>query len=180
MLFRRDSTVLVVVDVQGNLAHAMHEKHQLFENLEKLIKGAQVLDIPILLTEQNPQKLGPTLPQVTALMPDVSPISKLSFSCCGDGGFMQSLTALDRRQVLLAGIESHVCVYQTATELLEQSYEVQVVADAVSSRTAQNKAIGLERIKAQGAYLTSTEMTLFELMKVAEGPTFKELLKIVK
>lgn len=179
-MLTRDNAVLVVVDVQGNLAHAMHEQQPLFANLEKLIKGTQVLGVPLLLTEQNPARLGPTLPQLAELLPQVQPISKLSFSCWGDPGFVAALTALNRRQVLLAGIEAHVCVYQTATALVEQGYEVHVISDAVSSRTAPNKAIGLERMQEHGAHLSSTEMALFELMRIAEGATFKALLKIVK
>ncbi len=175
-----DTALLLIVDVQGNLAHAMDEKQHLFANLERLIKGAGVLGVPMLLTEQIPEKLGATLPEIAALMPGVAPLSKQSFSCWGDEHFRQALIESRREQVLIAGIEAHVCVYQTAADLAAHKYAVQVVADAVSSRTAQNRELGLQRIAAQGATLTSTEMALFELMRVAEGATFKELLKIVK
>lgn len=175
-----DTTVLVVVDVQGNLAHTMYEKQILFENLAKMVKGARVLNIPIILTEQNPTKLGSTIPEIAELLCGVEPLSKLSFSCCGDTVFLEQLAATKREQVLIAGIETHVCVYQTAMDLLERGYAVQIVADAVSSRTAHNREIGMERMKAEGIRLTSTEMALFELMRVAEGPQFKEMLKIVK
>lgn len=175
-----ENTVLIVVDVQDKLARVMHKKEMLFDSLQKLIKGVQILGIPIILTEQNPEGLGSTIPEVARLLPDIQPIPKLSFSCCGDERFLQELEALNRKQVLIAGIEAHVCVYQTAMDLLRLGHEVQVVADAVSSRTAENKEIGLERVKSEGASLTSAETALFELLKVAEGEKFKKLLKIVK
>ena len=175
-----EKTVLIVVDVQTKLSRVMYEKEKLFENLQKLVKGVQVLGIPIILTEQNPDGLGPTIPEVAHLLPDVQPLPKLSFSCCGDERFLQKLEALKRDQVLLSGIETHVCVYQTALDLLSLGYEVQVVADAVSSRTADNKEIGLKKMRSAGAGLTSTETALFELLRVAEGTNFKEILNIVK
>lgn len=175
------NTALVVVDVQGKLAQIMDQKEALFANLEKMIKGIQVLEIPIIWTEQVPEKLGPTLPELSELLThSAKPIAKSSFSCCGHPPFMEAIQTLGRRQVLLTGIETHVCVYQTALDLLDSGYEVQVVTDAVSSRTSANKQIGLERMKAAGATLTSTEMALFELLRVAEGPQFKQIAKIVK
>jgi nicotinamidase-related amidase len=132
-----DNTVLVVIDVQDKLARVMYEKEVLFENLQKLVKGVQVLGIPIILTEQNPKGLGPTIPEVAHLLSGIQPIPKLSFSCCGDERFLRELEILNRKQVLIAGIEAHVCVYQTVMALLSLGYEVQVVADSVSSRTAE-------------------------------------------
>ena len=175
-----EHTVLIVVDVQEKLAHVMSERRVLVENLQKLIKGAQVLGIPILLTEQNPQGLGATVPEIAHLLSDVEAVRKLSFSCCGSDRFMQALRALNRKQVLIAGIETHVCVYQTAMDLLDLGYEVQVVTDAVSSRTVENRQIGLAKTRDAGATLTSTETALFELLKVAKGAKFKEIVNIVK
>jgi nicotinamidase-related amidase len=179
-MLKPDNTVLSVIDVQGELAHAMHNKEMLFENLQKLIKGSKILGIPILWTEQNPEGLGPTIPEVANLLSGIKPVSKLSFSCCGNERFMEALRALNRNQVLLAGIEAHVCIYQTAVDLVNLGYEVQVVIDAVSSRTKENKLIGLEKIREVGVSLTSTETVLFELLKVAEGPKFEGILNIVK
>ncbi|MFH0725430.1 MAG: hydrolase [Pseudomonadota bacterium] len=175
-----DKTGLVVIDVQGKLAQVMHNREFLFENLKKLIKGVRVLKIPILWLEQNPAGLGPTLPEIAGLMPDITPISKMSFSACGNPAFMQSLEAADRAQLLLVGIEAHICVYQTAIDLLKRSYEVQVVADAVSSRTVENREVALMKMRDSGVGLTSVEMALFELLGVAEGRQFKEIAKIVK
>jgi nicotinamidase-related amidase len=180
-MLKTDQTLLVVIDVQGKLAQVMCQKEALFANLEKIIRGAQVLGLPIIWTEQVPAKLGPTSPEIAALLAEqTQPIAKSSFSCWGHPPFVEALTALNRRQVLLTGIETHVCVYQTALDLLNAGYEVQTVTDAVSSRTTENKRVGLEQVKACGAALTSTEMALFELLRVAEGPQFKEIAKIVK
>ncbi len=176
-----DNTALLVIDVQGKLAQVMHNKESLFDNLERLIKGARVLDLPIIWTEQVPEKLGPTTPALAELMADVArPISKASFSCCGVAPFTEQLATSGRRQVLMTGIETHICVYQTSLDLLSQGYEVQLVIDAVSSRTAENRQLGIERIQAAGGILTSTEMALFELLRVADGPQFKEIARIVK
>ena len=175
-----DNTVLVIIDVQEKLAKAMYEKEKLIDNLQKLIKGIKVLEVPIIWLEQNPQGLGPTMPEIAQLLPNLEPISKLSFSCCASERFMKEMKALKRNHILLTGIEAHVCVYQTARDLVNLGYEVQVVIDTVSSRTVESKQIGLERIKEVGGSLTSVETALFELLKVAEGPKFKEILKIVK
>ena len=179
-MLKMKNAVLLLVDVQGKLARLMHEKERLFDNLQKLIKGIQVLGIPVLWVEQNPAGLGPTIPEVADLLPSVTPISKMSFSSCRNDRFLQALKNLDRNQVLIAGIETHICVYQTAADLVDMGYEVQVVTDAVSSRSAENKAIGLERMRDAGASWTSVETALFELLAVAEGEPFRALLKIVK
>ena len=175
-----DNTALIIIDVQEKLFRVMLHKEALAENLQKIIKGAQVLEIPLLVTEQNPAALGPSIPEFTNILPNIQPISKLSFSCCGEQKFLNKLSALNCKQLLLAGIEAHICIYQTALELLEKSYEVQVLADCVSSRTEENKKLGLEKIKEAGGSVTSVEIALFELMRVAEGGTFKEISKIVK
>jgi len=174
------NTVLVIIDVQERLARVIHDKDQLLINLQKLISGAQVLDIPIILTEQYPQGLGQTIPEVAHLLPKTNPIAKVSFSCCGEQRFLREIEALNRQQVLIAGIESHVCVYQTVIDLLERGYEVQVIIDSVSSRTVENREIGLEKMKSAGASPTSTEMALFELLKIAQGDKFKQISRIVK
>ena len=125
-----DNTVLVVIDVQGKLAQLMHEKASLFENLTKLIKAASVLEIPIIWTEQYPEGLGPTIPEIADLLPGEA-ISKVAFSCCGEKRFVEAMEELGRNQVLLCGIETHVCVYQTAIDLLATAYEVE---DSVKSK----------------------------------------------
>jgi nicotinamidase-related amidase len=179
-MLKRDNTALIVIDVQGKLARLMHEKDALFQNLERLIKGAQILGIPILWTEQNPKGLGSTIPEIASLLSETTPLPKVSFSCCGDERFIQELQATGRTQFLISGIEAHICVYQTVRDLLSRNFEAEIVVDAVSSRNPANKEIGLEKMKSAGARMTSTETALYELLEVAKGDQFKEILKIVK
>ncbi|MCY2929644.1 MAG: isochorismatase family protein [Planctomycetota bacterium] len=174
-----DKTLLVIVDIQDKLARVMPERDALAQSASRLIRGANALGVPILFTEQNPAGLGPTVAELRPLLPG-EPIVKRAFSCCGERAFVQALRAAGRRQILLAGIETHVCVYQTARDLRADGYDVEVVVDAVASRTPANRALGLEKIRAAGAAVTSVEAALFELLAVAEGPAFKEILKIVK
>jgi nicotinamidase-related amidase len=175
-----DSTVLVVVDVQDKLVKTMQQLDVLIDNQTRLVRGMAALEVPMLCTEQNPKGLGATIPEIAALLPGVETISKNCFSCTDSQPFMQSLAGLDRKNVLLAGIETHICVYQTAIGLIQAGYHVEVVADACSSRRADNIQIGLYKANNAGAEITSVETALFELLKVADGPRFKEILQIVK
>jgi nicotinamidase-related amidase len=179
MLFIENS-VLVIVDVQGKLAQLMHGKERLFANLALMVKGAQILEIPILWNEQNPQGLGPTIPELAELLSNQQPLPKMTFSCCGNAEFMKRLHQLDRKQVLLVGIEAHVCVFQTAAELLATGYEVHLISDAVSSRTQGNLQVGIERMKSLGAVISSTEMALFELLRTAADSKFRDISRLVK
>lgn len=174
-----EDTVLLVIDIQGKLAELMYERDRLFDSAGRLIQGAGVLEVPIIWTEQNPDGLGPTVAPIASLL-DPPAIPKRSFSCWGEPRFVEEMKKLNRRQVLLSGIETHVCVYQTAADLLEQGYDVHVVSDAVSSRTAENRRIGLRKMEHLGAAITSVECALFELLRVAEGDKFKAILRIVK
>ncbi|MCA1808207.1 MAG: hydrolase [Kiritimatiellia bacterium] len=179
-MLHRQNTVLLVVDVQGKLADLMQGRDAMLANLGKCIRGAQVLDIPILWAEQNPERMGPTVPEIAGLLEAYRPISKLSFSCCRHPPLMQALRELQRRQVLLAGIEAHICIYQTAADLLAEGFETHVVVDAVASRKAENHHLALRKLQALGAQLTGTEMALFEMLGVAEGECFKQILRIIK
>ena len=175
-----EDSVLLVIDIQGNLYESMQDKQFLLENVRKLIRGMQVFGIPVIVTEQIPEKLGPTIEPVVSLLPDAPRIPKSDFSCCGEEKIMKALKALERQQVLLCGIETHVCVYQTAVDLLGFGYDVHLVADAVSSRTVLNREIGIRKLRDEGARLASTEMVLFELIRTADDPKFKEIFRIVK
>jgi nicotinamidase-related amidase len=177
-MLKREEAILVVIDIQGNLYLAMDDKESLLVNATKLIKGINVLGIPIILTEQV--KIGPTIPELSSLMPSVAPLVKNSFSCCGDEGFMAAIDGAGRRQVLVCGIEAHVCAYQTSMDLMAAGYEVYLVADAVSSRTARNREIGIQKLLASGAILTSVEMALFELLRTAKDPKARDLFQIIK
>ena len=174
------NSLLIIVDVQGKLAQLMHDKDTLFKNIEILVKAAKILDIPILWCQQCPDSLGPTIPEIARLLADYEPINKSSFSCCGEENFNIRLNESSREQIILCGIETHVCIYQTAFDLLRKSFHVDVVADAVSSRTLDNKQIALAKMTAGGINISCTEMVLFELLKTAEHSRFKEIARLIK
>jgi nicotinamidase-related amidase len=175
----KTQTCLVVVDVQEKLFGVMPDQEALADQAVRLIEGLNVLEVPVLRCEQNPRGLGPTIAPIAELLTE-APIEKRAFSCCGEAAFVSALEALSPKSVLLAGIETHICVYQTAADLRDKGYEVQVVADAVASRSQSNHRIGLERIRQRGATITSVETCLFELLGSAEGDAFKRIIKIVK
>ena len=177
-MLRTDATLLLIIDVQEKLARAMHDSDFIVSNLTKMIHGAKLLHIPLILTEQV--NLGPTIPDLADIVDDRPAIEKRSFSCCGENSFMETLAELNRKQVLIGGIECHICVYQTAMDLAAAGHDVQILADCVSSRTAMNRSIGLDRMAAEGIKLTSTEMALFELLKVADGENIRALSRLVK
>ncbi len=186
-MFDTHQSLLLLVDLQTKLFNAMPDKEALTKNLITLTKGAALLNIPILVTEQYPTGLGSTIPELAEVIKahplqngQVNAIDKLSFSCWGEQRFRLALDNAGKKQILLAGIEAHVCVYQTAIDLLGAGYRVQVVADAVSSRSARNRDIGLQKMHDAGAPTTSIEMALFELLKTAQSPVFKEISKLVK
>lgn len=180
MLNEKDA-VVVVIDVQEKLARVMHEREELIVNLQRLIKGMQALEVPVLWLEQNPARMGETVPEIKGLLAGHQPsFPKMSFSGYGDPVFIENLEAIGRRQVLLAGIEAHVCVYQTATELIGRGYEVSVVADAVSSRRVRDRDIAFTRMQVEGARLSCVEMALFEIMRTARHPAFKTVLSVIR
>ena len=174
------NTVLIVIDVQEKLARVMQERDIMVSNLQKLIKGIAVLEVPVIVTEQYPRGLGPTIPEIAALLNNVPTIPKTSFSCWGDERFLGQFKSLGRKQVLISGIEGHVCVYQTARDLVANGYETFAVTDTITSRTQENRRLSFEMMKQAGARLTGTEAALFELLKVAEGEKFKQISQIVK
>ena len=171
---------LVVVDVQGKLAQLMYDKQVLFKNTKILIEAAKILNIPILWCQQCPDALGPTLPEIAQLLTGIEPIDKSAFSCCGIGQFNIKLNETKRQQVLLCGIEAHVCIYQTAADLIAKGFSVDVIADAVSSRTPENKQIAINRMAAKRINISCTEMALFELLRTAEHPQFKQIAKLIR
>lgn len=175
-----ESTALLVIDVQGKLAHSVHNREALFENLQKVIRGVQVMDIPIVWTEQYPEGLGSTIPEIAQLIDQPQPLTKTSFSCCGSQPIVEKLKQLNRPQLLVCGIEAHICVYQSVMELLTHGYQIEVITDAISARKLYDKELGLQKMVLAGAAPTSTEMCLFELIKDARSPRFKKILEIVK
>lgn len=175
----RDQTAVVLIDVQGKLATLMSESEKSVQKITQLIKGANVLNLPVLWLEQYPKGLGPTVETIAAEI-DGEPIEKITFSAWQTDEFKRALIASDKKHILLCGIEAHICVYQTAKDLKNAGFQVEVVTDAIDSRTLENKNIGIKRIEQEGILLTSVEMALFELVAVAQGDEFKEISKIVK
>jgi nicotinamidase-related amidase len=179
-MLERDQTALVVIDVQEKLAPAMHQREAVLDQISRALRGAQALGLPTFLTEQVPASLGPTLPEIRELHQGPAPLVKNTFSCCGSDAFVTALRDAGRSQVLVAGIESHVCVYQTVADLIREGFQVEVLQDAISSRTERNARLGLERCREAGAAVSSVEMALFELLRVAEGDAFRSVIQIVK
>jgi nicotinamidase-related amidase len=173
---------LVVIDIQEKLLPPIFQKAQLIKNSQLLIRLADILKIPALMTTQYARGLGNTVPEIASLLPDTQAIDKQIFSCFGSDAFCSQLKRLpgNRNTVLLCGMESHICVTQTALGALREGYIVHVASDAVSSRTEWNRKIGLERMRAAGAVISSTEMILYELLRSSGAPAFKELLPYLK
>ncbi|QSX29438.1 hydrolase [Shewanella cyperi] len=173
--------LLLVVDVQGKLARMMHDSDGLHGQLVTLIRGIGLFDIPTLWLEQLPDKLGATSEELACeLRQRCQPIAKAHFSAWPNAEFRDALTLSGRRKVILCGIETHICVYQTCRDLLEAGFEVHLVADAVGSRTEANRQLGLAMMQQAGATLTNVESLLFELQHEASGERFKSLLQLIK
>ena len=177
---KRATAALVVVDIQERLLPAIFERERVVQNAVRLIQGAAALSVPLFVTEQYPKGLGATVPEVASAVAGFAPISKLAFSACRAAGFVAALKGKKVSDVLLCGIEAHVCVSQTCLDLLSDGFRVFVVSDATSSRTPENYRIGVERMRSAGAVVVSTEMALFELLERAGTEEFKQILALVK
>jgi nicotinamidase-related amidase len=180
---RRDEALLAVIDVQEKLAPVIHDIESVMRNLERLIRGTHLLGVPMVITEQYVKGLGPTsarLREVAASTHGYEPVEKMCFSANACEGFAQQLKTSDRRKIILAGVETHVCVYQTAIDLLHAGYEVHLVADAVSSRTLANKEVAIQRMLQEGVKLTSTEMVLLEMTVKSGTDEFRAISKLIK
>jgi nicotinamidase-related amidase len=178
---RGEECALAVIDIQEKLLPSIWEKERVVRNSQLLVRMAEAMDIPILVSAQYVKGLGPTVPEIASLLPEIRPIEKLEFGCFGNDAFCSAVEGLAGRNTLLVcGIESHICVMQTALGALNQGMRVHVAADAVSSRTELNWKLGLERMRDAGAVISSTEMMLYELMGKSGTPVFKEMLKWVK
>lgn len=177
---RRPHSALVVVDIQERLLPAIFEKQRVVQNTIRLAQGAGILQVPVLATEQYRKGLGATVPEVAAAIAGFAPLEKVTFSAFRANRFPNLLSAGVIQDIILCGIEAHVCVSQTALDLLKAGLRVFVVSDAVSSRTSANYQSGLERMREAGAILASTEMVLFELLGEAGTDEFKQILPLIK
>lgn len=187
-LLIRQQASLVMIDVQERFSGVIPEWSELIERGVRLAKFFRRLDLPIFLTEQYPKGLGRTVPELTAVLNGIQPLEKMSFSCCGNTGsptdadaeLLRRLDVGGRRQVVLCGIETHVCVLQTAIHLREAGYEVFVATDAVASRLREHRDGALARLAQAGVTLVNHESVLFELLRSAADPAFKELSRLVR
>jgi nicotinamidase-related amidase len=177
-----EQCVLFVVDIQEKLLPPIWERDRLLRNSQLLIRLAGMLKIPAIVSTQYAKGLGNTAPEVASLLPDTTPIDKTMFSCFGSDVFCSMVKRLpgQRTTVLLCGMETHICVMQTALAALREGYVVHVASDAVSSRTEWNWRVGLDRMRAAGAVISSTEMMTYELLRSSASPEFKELLPYLK
>jgi len=173
---------LLVIDIQEKLLPPIFQKAQLVKNSQLLIRLAGILKLPALMTTQYAKGLGNTVPEIASLLSETQAIDKHMFSCFGSDEFCSVLKRMpgNRNTVLLCGMESHICVAQTALAALREGYIVHVASDAVSSRTEWNWKIGLERMRAAGAVISSTEMVIYELLRSSGVPAFKELLPYLR
>jgi nicotinamidase-related amidase len=179
MLIKGDDSALVVIDMQERLVPAMQAPARTIRNARTLILAANEVGIPVLLTEQYPKGLGPTVPEIAALV-ETPPLPKMHFACMADAGFDAAFRATGRRQAVLAGMEAHICVVQTAASLIEAGYEVFVVSDATASRTLESERACLHRLSASGVGIVTTEMVVFEWLGMAGTPAFKALLPLIR
>jgi nicotinamidase-related amidase len=179
-LLRKEQVLLILIDFQEKLAAAMKMKDVIISNCLHLVEAAKILQIPILLTEQYPRGVGSTLDAIKSALPAYEPFEKTSFDACREIGFIEKVYAAGRPKLLLAGMEAHICVMQTALGLLQAGYVVHVVQDAVCSRTKENFKLSLKVMRDAGAVITGTETALFQLLERAGTEPFKIISKRIK
>lgn len=179
-LISREGAALVIIDVQEKLFPSIFEKEKVLNNTLKLIQFAKIINMPIVLTEQYPRGLGQTIPEIKEIIPEIKPVEKVEFSCFGSEKFRSLLRDLGAKTLIIAGIETHICVAQTSLEGLSNGYRICVVSDATSSRSLEDKNVALERMRQSGIIVASTEMIIYELLRVAGTQEFREALKLIK
>jgi nicotinamidase-related amidase len=180
MLIKAEASCLIVIDMQERLVPAMQAPARTIRNTRLLLKTAQRLEVPVLITEQYPKGLGPTVREISEASQGLPIFEKVHFSCLEDPAFAEAFRKLGRRQAVITGMEAHICVMQTAAQLMEEGFEVFVVTDATSSRSLASEQACLERLQASGAGIVTTEMVVFEWLGRADTPAFKELLPLIK
>ena len=179
-LLRKDDTLLVIVDIQTKLLSVIFEKERLVSACRKLIQAAKLLEVTMVVTEQYPKGMGPTDPGILEVLDDLGAVEKLSFSCCGVDDFNKRIAGLEKKQIVVIGIEAHVCVLQTVHDLLHQGYSVYGPYDAVSSRKEDDYTNALNRMRQAGAVIGSVESAVFELLEKAGTPVFKRASELIK
>lgn len=180
MRIRRDDTAAIVVDIQERLFPHIHQHQELEKKTNLLIRGLRILQIPLIVTQQYTKGLGATIPSVAETLQYFEPIEKISFSCCGAPKFMDLLGKLEKTNIILMGTETHVCVLQTALDLLEDKYIPVIIEDCVGSRKPDDKRVAIERLWNEGVIVSTAESILFELCEEAGTEQFREISKLVK
>ena len=179
-LARVEGTALVVIDVQEKLLAAMQRREAVADNVGRLVRLARILALPVVLTEQYARGLGTTVPAVRDAMVEFQPLEKNAFSCFLVEPFVSRLEQLGVKTVLLAGIEAHVCVSQTALDGIARGYQAHVLADCISSRTDENYRLGIQKMRAAGAVISSLEIAIYEMLERSSTPAFKEAQPLLK
>lgn len=179
-MLKIEECLLIIVDAQGNLARVVAESETAISRIQILTRAASCLGLPLLLTAQAPHKIGHTIEEVASLLPGQPELARSSFSILVDAGCRQAIAACGRKQLLLCGFETHICIYQSAAEMLAEGREVYIAADAVSSRRLSDKQTALHEISALGGHVLSTEMALFSLLRDASHPCFRAISALVK
>jgi len=180
MRILKENTVAVIIDVQEKLFPHMFEKEMLRKNLNILMQGINILGLPAILTEQYTKGLGPTIPSLREYVKEYSSVEKTAFSCCDESVFMSKLREMKVNFVILAGIEAHVCVLQTAIDLLQNGFLPVIIEDCTSSRKIKDKAIAIKRMAREGAIISSCESILFELLRFSGNEQFKAVSRLIK
>ena len=171
---------LLIVDIQGKLAELVNNSEEMISNTKKLVKCCQILSIPVVVLEQNPKGLGSTTASLRECIDEYVPLEKYTFSGLAESHIKEAITSLNKRTWLVAGIEAHICVYQTVRDLLKEDLAVEVVSDCISSRRKSNLDLAIENMRHEGAKITSVEMAIYEIMQSNKAREFKEVLKIIK
>ncbi|OGI21092.1 MAG: hypothetical protein A2287_06020 [Candidatus Melainabacteria bacterium RIFOXYA12_FULL_32_12] len=180
-LLNIDTTALLIIDIQEKLLKAQFEQEKIIKNVSILAETAKILDIPVIISEQYPQGLGFTIKEIKEKLPENTDFfEKTSFNCCLESGFTDQIHRINRKQILICGMEAHICVHQTVHSLISLGYDVHIIQDAVTSRKQSEYEYGLKRMISYGAIPNCTEMAIFELIKCAKHPQFKSIQNLVK
>lgn len=179
-MLKRENALLLVIDIQEKLFPHIRRHDELAEAVGRMIRGCGVLGVPVLVTEQYPEGLGKTIASVAGEAGEETPLTKMTFSCCGEESITSAIAGTGRKDVILCGIETHVCVYQTARDLVEEGYRVHLLTDGVSSRRKNDRKTAIARIGSMGVLLCTVEMALFEMLHLSGTDEFRKIIRIVK
>ena len=179
-LFSRENSAVLLVDYQERFVPVLHNNKEIIEQIKMLLSGANIYKVPVFVSEQVPEKLGPTIDELKKHLSQAEFFSKKTMSCCGQAGFVEKLKSRNIKKIAVCGIEAHVCVLQTTLDLIHNSFQVHLVSDAITTRVAHNKSVAIEKAKEAGAIISSVETVLFEMAYEAGTDEFKQLQQLFK